>query len=107
MAPPTARRLVAIALPAVLLIGCKAAPPAERQVEVSNAGFQLDQLFTDARGNTVYRFYDKGDYRYYVVSPEGGAQMLPTTKTVRDPEPYYDPGLHVGVGVGTGGHRHR
>jgi hypothetical protein len=31
----------------------------------------------------VYRFYDQGDYRYYVAGPNG-AQMLPTTHTVAD-----------------------
>jgi hypothetical protein len=107
MARSIVRRLVVLSIPA-LLAGCAAkAPPPEKRVEVSNVGFQLDQLFTDARGYTVYRFYDKGEYRYYVVGPDGGAQMLPTTKTVHDPEPYYDPGLGIGVGVGTGGHRHR
>jgi hypothetical protein len=51
---------------------------------VSNAGYHLDELFTDPRGYTVYRFYDYGDYRYYVVGPNGGAQMLPTTKIVTE-----------------------
>jgi hypothetical protein len=69
--------LLLLALP-----GCTQQPPPEQTLQVSNRGYQLDQLFTDPRGNTIYRFYDEGDYRYYVVSPNGGVQILPTTRTV-------------------------
>ncbi len=64
-----------------VMCGCAAERLPEQTIPVSNNAFSLDELFTDKRGNTVYRFYDQGEYRYYVVGPNG-AQMLPTTKTV-------------------------
>ena len=78
--------LAAIVLTLPLLItglGCARAAPPQRTMQVSNQAYKLDELFTDPRGYTVYRFFDDGDYRYYVVGP-GGAQMLPTTKTVTE-----------------------
>ena len=74
--------LVASALALIAAGGCANAKP-QRTMQVSNSAYQLDELFTDPRGYTVYRFYDYGDFRYYVVGPNG-AQMLPTTKTVTE-----------------------
>src|SRR3954451_21441236 len=65
----------------VLIGGCTQEPRPEQTVQVSNRAYQLDQLFSDPKGNTVYRFYDQGDWRYYVVGPNG-VQMLPSTRTV-------------------------
>lgn len=105
----SARRIViclsACALSATALTGCAKTTPPERKVEVSNSGFALDQLFTDDRGNTVYRFFDKGDWRYYVVGPDGRAQMLPSTRTARD-DTFVEPGVGLGLGVGIGGPVH-
>ncbi|HWE02342.1 MAG TPA: hypothetical protein VG326_08010 [Tepidisphaeraceae bacterium] len=66
----------------VVLNGCNVQPPPERTAVVY--GHVLDQLFTDQRGNTVYRFWDQGDFRYYVVGPSGAPQMLPNTTHVTD-----------------------
>ena len=93
--------LCLIASPAALAVGCRSAPPPERPVAVSNSGFSLDQLFTDDRGYTVYRFYDKGDYRYYVVAPDGTAQMVPSTRAARGGGTV-DAGVGVGIGIGGG-----
>ena len=73
---------VALAISGFGTGGCAEAQP-ERTVAVSNDEYSLDELFTDQRGNTVYRFFDNGDFRYYVVGPNG-VQMLPTTRTVTE-----------------------
>jgi hypothetical protein len=89
--------------------GCisgKAVPP-EKNLPTSNSGYSVDQLFTDANGCKVYRFYDQGEFRYYVLGPNG-AQMLPTTKTVTDTDVEtidVDSGGGHGHGGG-GGHKH-
>ena len=101
------QRVAILAVSIASLAGCKASPQPERKVEVSNAGYELSQLFTDDRGNTIYRFYDRGDWRYYAVAPDGTPQMLPTTRTIRDPDPYLRPGFGAGLGVGAGRGRHR
>jgi hypothetical protein len=78
-------------------------PPPERTLDVSNPGYKIDMLFKDPNGVTVYRFFDQGEYRYYVVGPDG-AHMLPTTKTVHDTEIET---IDVGGDVdGGGGHGH-
>ena len=87
------------------LVGCQANPQPERRVDVSNVGYQLNQLFTDDRGYAVYRFRDQGDWRYYVVGPDGQSQMLPTTRVVREPNATIYPGF--GVGGGRIDRRHR
>ena len=79
----------------MLLLGCASARP-EKSEEPSNKGYKVDQLFTDKNGHTVYRFWDAGDYRYYVVSPTGQSQMLPSTRSADRG------GVSVGVGVGMG-----
>ena len=84
-ATQTSRAITLIAcgmLPLLAATGCTQQPAPEQTLQVSNKGYQLDQLFTDPRGNTVYRFFDQGDWRYYVVAANGGVQMLPTTRTV-------------------------
>jgi hypothetical protein len=73
---------VALAAAVIAVGGCTKTLP-QRTLQVSNKAYELDELFTDPRGYTVYRFYDSGDYRYYVVGPNG-AQMLPTTRTVTE-----------------------
>ena len=67
---------------AAILIGCYSQKP-ERTLPVSNKDYQIDQLFTDNNGCTIYRFYDQGDYRYYLVGP-AGAHMLPSTTRVTE-----------------------
>jgi hypothetical protein len=71
-----------------VLAGCGHArtPTPEARVGVSNPAYAVDRLFTDERGNGVYRFRDRGEYHYYVVGP-GGAQMVPppTRPSVADP----------------------
>lgn len=92
-----------------LLTGCALQPPPPEQV-LQVHGHELDQLFTDPRGNTIYRFYDQGDYRYYVVAPNGGVQMLPTTRTVTVTETdvvEVDTGGDASGGGGGGGHPHK
>jgi hypothetical protein len=79
---------VLLAVTLAVVGGCAKAQP-QRTLPVSNQGYKLDELFTDSKGYTVYRFYDQGDYRYYVVGPNG-AQMLPTTKTVSESIPSSD-----------------
>lgn len=102
-----ARRLLAglfaLGVLASGLAGCRSSPRPERQVEVSNAGFQLEQLFTDERGYTVYRFYDKGAWHYYVISPEGEAQTLPSTRQRPNAAVGVGAGVGMGSGVGVGG----
>jgi hypothetical protein len=67
---------------AAILVGCYSPKP-ERVLPVSNNDYQIDQLFTDHNGCTIYRFYDQGDYRYYLVGP-AGAHMLPSTTRVTE-----------------------
>jgi hypothetical protein len=66
-----------------LFAGCVIAPKPEKTVPVSNHAYQVDQLFVDPNGCTIYRFFDQGDYRYYIVGPNG-AHMPPTTTTVTE-----------------------
>jgi hypothetical protein len=91
--------ILVTALASITVTGCVAAPKPQQRVQVSNPDYQLDELFTDPRGYTVYRFYDDGDSRYYVVGPNG-AQMLPTTTTK-----YVTEANTVYVESGGGGHK--
>lgn len=71
-----------------MLIGAGCAshqPPPQATSTVSNPAYQVDLLFTDPNGTSIYRFYDQDDWRYYAVGPNG-AQMLPTTKIVTETE---------------------
>jgi len=90
--------ILVTALASITVTGCVAAPKPQQRVQVSNPDYQLDELFTDPRGYTVYR-YDDGDSRYYVVGPNG-AQMLPTTTTK-----YVTEANTVYVESGGGGHK--
>jgi hypothetical protein len=91
-------RFFAAALATIFVTACVAPPEPQRTIQVSNPAYQLDELFTDPNGYTVYRFQDDGDSRYYVVGP-GGAQMLPTTRTK-----YVNETTGNTVYVQTGGH---
>jgi hypothetical protein len=73
---------LAAALALLMVAGCARTPQPAKTAFVGNNGYQLDQ-FTDANGCTVYRFYDQGDWRYYVVGPNG-PQMLPSSRPVVD-----------------------
>ena len=87
--------------------GCASSqPPPEKNLSTSNKAYGLDQLFTDANGCKIYRFYDQGDFRYYVVGPSG-AQMLPTTKvvTVTETVQVDSGGISGGGGGHDGGHK--
>jgi len=53
----------ALLLGVVLVAGCTMRGP-EKVLSSSNVGYKVDELFTDPRGTTIYRFYDKGDWRY-------------------------------------------
>jgi hypothetical protein len=44
-------------------------------------------LFTDPAGNTVYKFVDSGESRYYVVGPHNPQMAAPTSKPKRDLAP--------------------
>jgi len=91
------RRTCVVLTLMTLSIGCGGTKP-DQTLSVSNAGYALDKLFTDPNGYSVYRFYDRGDFRYYVVGPNG-AQMVPSSTTTRSgPEV----GLGFGAGTGTG-----
>jgi hypothetical protein len=97
-------RQMIVCMAFILIVGCATPTPPERTLNVSNSGYKLDELFTDGKGYTVYRFYDQGEYRYYVVGPNG-AQMLPTTKTVHETDTEV---ITVdGGGSGGGGKSHR
>jgi hypothetical protein len=74
-------RLVVV-LPSIA--GCVHAPPAERTIQTSNPGYSVEQSFTDPTGNTVYKFVDSGEPRYYVVGPHGPQMATPTSKPKRD-----------------------
>ena len=71
-----------IAAPLVIaLLGCAgcmgpAAAP-EAVIPVSNTGYSVERLFTDDRGNTIYRFRDAGQSVYYASGP-GGPRILGT-----------------------------
>jgi hypothetical protein len=86
-------RSIAFLMTAALSIGCSSTKP-DQTLSVSNAGYSLDKLFTDPNGYSIYRFFDRGDFHYYVVGP-GGAHMVPGTTT-------RDSNAEVGVGFGTG-----
>jgi hypothetical protein len=93
--------------------GCIQGPPPERSIKVSNPAYTVDQLFTDPAGNTVYRFYDNGDSRYYVVGP-GGPQMTQPrkkeeeTSTLDVADTIDAPGgSHSGRHRGDGGHHRK
>ena len=59
----------------------------EAVVPTSNAAYRLERLFTDDGGRAVYRFRDRGEYRYYVAGP-GGPQMVPSpTRPAADAGP--------------------
>ena len=90
------------AIGAALFGGCIKQPPAEKQVPVSNKGYEVEQLFTDQRGVSIYRFYDMGDWRYYAIGADGAAHMLPTT-TRRETT---TAGTDSGVLVVPHGHEH-
>src|SRR3712207_2157168 len=75
-------RMRTIAAPLVIALlpctGCMAPAPApEAVVPVSNTGYSVERLFTDDRGNTIYRFWDAGQSVYYASGP-GGARILGT-----------------------------
>ena len=70
--------------PVVLLLGCAGgclAPGAapEAVVPVSNRGYTVERLFTDDRGNTIYRFRDGGQTVHYAAGP-AGTQVLGTPR---------------------------
>ena len=62
---------------------CQLESAPQKPLQTSNPGYSVDQLFTDNNGVTIYRFYDMGDYRYYLHGPNG-AQMLPTIERVTE-----------------------
>jgi hypothetical protein len=104
------RRFVPFVVPGLAIVvaiaGCSPQIKPERTVPVANKTVELHQLFTDPNGYTVYRFWDQGDYRYYVVGPNG-AQMLPsttreTTDTVTGTQ-FIPVETHGGNGGGGGG----
>src|SRR5690242_19324567 len=87
-------------------------PPPQQTISVSNPAYKVDLLVKDPSGASIYRFYDEGDYRYYIVGPDG-AHMLPTTHTVdnstTDTEIVKVDSGHHGGGHGGGdggGHHH-
>ena len=65
----------------ILLLTCTGclAPGAapEAVIRVSNRGYTVERLFTDDRGNTLYRFRDAGQTIYYASGP-GGPQVIGT-----------------------------
>ena len=104
-------KFTVIASAALSLSGCgvlfPAQVPPEKSLPVSNSAYQVDQLFTDKNGCTLYRFFDKGDFRYYLVGP-AGAQMLPSTTHVTDTTTdtvVIDSGTGGGGGGHGGGHK--
>jgi hypothetical protein len=66
------------------LTGCVHQPPPQQTLPVSNPSYKIDLLFKDPNGCSIYRFFDQGDYRYYVVGSNGSAQMIPSTHTVTE-----------------------
>lgn len=87
-------RTNSLLLPALLLLaGCANTSP-ERTDEPSNKSYKIDQLFVDRNGYTVYRFWDEGEFHYYVVSPKGETQVLPSTRAGNSR------GVRFGMGVG-------
>ncbi|HEV7302185.1 MAG TPA: hypothetical protein VGN72_22800 [Tepidisphaeraceae bacterium] len=95
------RSTCAVLMLCLLSTGCGGTKP-DQTLSVSNAGYALDKLFTDPNGYSVYRFYDRGDFRYYVVGPNG-AQMVPSSTTNRSgPEVGLGFGGSTGTGVGVG-----
>ena len=73
-----------IAVPLVVSVlapaGCVGPGPApEAVVPVSNRGYVVERLFTDDRGNAIYRFRDAGQDVYYASGP-AGPQVLGTPK---------------------------
>src|SRR5687767_12206427 len=67
-------------IPALCCPGCLAPGVApEAVVPVSNRGYAVERLFTDDRGNTIYRFWDGGQNVYYASGP-GGPQVLGTSR---------------------------
>ena len=73
-------RIIAAVLVISLLAcaGCVGPGPApEGVVPVSNSGYSVERLFTDDRGNTIYRFRDAGQSVYYASGP-GGPRILGT-----------------------------
>lgn len=52
----------------VLLAGCSIEPMGTRSTNNSKA--KVEVLFTDENGYTVHKFYDAGEYHYY-VTPQG------------------------------------
>ena len=73
-----------LAAPLVVSVLCSAgcigpgATP-EAVVPVSNRGYVVERLFTDDRGNAIYRFRDAGETVYYASGP-GGPQVLGTPR---------------------------
>ncbi len=59
------KKNIAICL-VMLCVGC--AREAEKPIKVSNTNFDVEKIFTDENGYSVYRFYDEY-YRYYVTGP--------------------------------------
>jgi hypothetical protein len=110
------RTLTAIVALPFFVGGCALVRPTPPQqtLSVSNPAYKVDLLFKDPNGASIYRFYDQGDYRYYIVGPDG-AHMLPTTHTVDnsttdietvDVDSGHDHGGGSHGGGGGGGHHH-
>lgn len=59
------KRLIVIALLALVVAGCKKTPTGETTY---HGAFEVSHLFTHD-GCKVYRFYDEGRYRYYANCP--------------------------------------
>ena len=55
---------------AVTLSGCNNEPEATQKT--TNSNFEVERLFT-ADGCTVYRFWDRQDYHYFVACPGTGS----------------------------------
>jgi len=111
-----ARHVATVFSLALVAGGCIGHPaPPQQTIAVSNPAYKVDLLFKDPSGASIYRFYDQGDYRYYIVGPDG-AHMLPTTHTIDNSSTDIqyidiDSGHHEdhhggGVGGGGGGHHH-
>jgi hypothetical protein len=75
----TGKPALLIAAAAALFAGCQGAPP-ERSLKTSNPAYTVDRLFTDPAGNTVYKFVDDGESRYYVVGPNHPQMLQPPKK---------------------------
>lgn len=61
--------VIALALLAAVVTAGACADP-EATVRTSNQSYDLARLFESPEGCHVYRFFDRGSYRYFVVCPQ-------------------------------------